>query len=378
MNTKICKQDYWNENEKIGVDRNFGITKVTVPARIDFIGGWTDMPPYYFDYDAAVLNSTLAFFPSAPKTRKPDYAMKVVIRNSDRFCVTENSQTVKLKNNFLISEILKFLSLKRPKIHIFIFNIIPVGSGLGGSSLYITTILSALLCFYEGFSEKLLSPPSLKELINDTLMIEQKAASGGGWQDQIGGIFPGVKLIETFPGRKNQYKISFVEDYQTVKLLNDSLLMIDSNIQRKFSMHSLIREKILSKDKVTLRILRQICFNARLGYKALCEKKYEMFWSLLTSSWDMVNKAEGRSAITEISVLKKLCGGDLVGLKMAGAGGGGFILAAFRDSQKKDYYSCLIRKLLPSFQVYKPILGKDGLVIKQKDVEHKIKKMNNL
>jgi fucokinase len=33
-----------------------------------------------------------------------------------------------------------------------------------------------------------------------TSILEQRMCTGGGWQDQVGGIMPGVKLIRTQPG----------------------------------------------------------------------------------------------------------------------------------------------------------------------------------
>ena len=37
-----------------------------------------------------------------------------------------------------------------------------------------------------------------------TLLLEQLVTTGGGWQDQAGGLFPGVKLIQTLPGLANR------------------------------------------------------------------------------------------------------------------------------------------------------------------------------
>lgn len=39
---------------------------------------------------------------------------------------------------------------------------------------------------------------------NRTLVLEQLLTTGGGWQDQYGGILQGVKLLQTQPGACQQ------------------------------------------------------------------------------------------------------------------------------------------------------------------------------
>ena len=38
------------------------------------------------------------------------------------------------------------------------------------------------------------------EICNRTLILEQLLATGGGWQDQYGGVLRGVKLLQTHAG----------------------------------------------------------------------------------------------------------------------------------------------------------------------------------
>lgn len=44
-------------------------------------------------------------------------------------------------------------------------------------------------------------------------MLEQLLTSGGGWQDQQGGIFHGVKLLESDRGFIQKPLISWLPDY---------------------------------------------------------------------------------------------------------------------------------------------------------------------
>ena len=70
---------------------------------------------------------------------------------------------------------------------------IPKGSGLGTSSILAATLLGALADLTSLGWDRV-------EIARRTLALEQMLTSGGGWQDQVGGVFPGVKLTETRPG----------------------------------------------------------------------------------------------------------------------------------------------------------------------------------
>jgi len=70
---------------------------------------------------------------------------------------------------------------------------VPKGSGLGTSSILAATILGGLSeCCSLGWDNY--------EVAYRTLLLEQLLTTGGGWQDQFGGITEGVKLIESTSG----------------------------------------------------------------------------------------------------------------------------------------------------------------------------------
>ncbi len=69
---------------------------------------------------------------------------------------------------------------------------LPMGSGLGTSSILAATVLRA-------FSEMLGSPPDDQSLSDQVMRLEQLMTTGGGWQDQAGGIFSGRKVVISAP-----------------------------------------------------------------------------------------------------------------------------------------------------------------------------------
>ena len=70
---------------------------------------------------------------------------------------------------------------------------IPRGSGLGTSSILAAAVVKGLLRIIDG-------DESNENVARLVLLLEQIMGTGGGWQDQIGGLYPGIKLTTSFPG----------------------------------------------------------------------------------------------------------------------------------------------------------------------------------
>ena len=258
----------------------------------------------------------------------------------------------------MIRNTLEFLSLDHPPLRITIANSIPKGSGLGGSSLLTASILSALLGAYRGVRYV---RDHLCELTGNVLLIEQMMGSGGGWQDQIGGMFPGVKLIGVSPSDPCRYSIAYLE--RSVEELNRRSLIIDTRIQRKAAriLYS-IRQKYLDRDPRTLDTLDSIAVNARLGFRLLEDGNIRDFAALLSESWERVNDIESGS-IEPVERIRRICGNDLHGMKIGGAGGGGFILAIFSDPEARAHYRGRIHDEYSNCLIHEPIFGIPGLAL---------------
>jgi len=95
-------------------------------------------------------------------------------------------------------------------IDLTLFSAVPAGSGLGTSSILgsaVITCLSRML----GVEGDIMECRLREELFNRTLYMEQLMTTGGGWQDQIGGVVGGVKHITTEPGLFQVPKISWTD-----------------------------------------------------------------------------------------------------------------------------------------------------------------------
>ena len=77
---------------------------------------------------------------------------------------------------------------------------------LGTSSILAATVLGALSDFCGLAWDK-------NEIGNRTLILEQLLTTGGGWQDQYGGVLHGLKLLQTGEGFHQNPSVRWLPEY---------------------------------------------------------------------------------------------------------------------------------------------------------------------
>ena len=183
------------------------------PVRIDIAGGWTDTPPYCLMEGGNVINLAIELNGQPPLQAyiRPSKELRIVLRSIDLGAMEAVETSEQLKdfmhvgspfsipkaalvlagfgNGVLKGELEAFGS----GIEITLLSAIPAGSGLGTSSILAATVLGALNDFCGLGWDK-------NEIGHRTLMLEQMLTTGGGWQDQFGGVLGGVKLLQTGRG----------------------------------------------------------------------------------------------------------------------------------------------------------------------------------
>jgi hypothetical protein len=185
------------------------------PVRIDLAGGWTDTPPYCLMEGGRVLNIAIELNGQPPLQTyvKPCKEHHIVLRSID-LGASEVVKTYEeladfnhVGSPFSIPKAALVLAGFQPGfsqeqfdtlehqlqafgcgIEVTLLSAIPAGSGLGTSSLLASTVLGALNDFCGLMWDK-------NEIGRRTLVLEQLLTTGGGWQDQYGGLLHGVKLL---------------------------------------------------------------------------------------------------------------------------------------------------------------------------------------
>ena len=139
-------------------------------------------------------------------------------------------------------------------------------------------------------------------------------STGGGWQDQVGGLTEGIKFIRSNPGIHQELKVEYVQlSEATKKELKERFALIYTG-QRRLA-RNLLRDVVGSY------------IGARPKSVQALEKRGSVdgFAELLNEHWELSKQLDAGSTNTCIDQMLIACQDLICGQFIAGAGGGGFL-----------------------------------------------------
>lgn len=210
--------------------------KVTVnlPVRVDFVGGWSDTPPWSLERPGCVLNMAINLEGSLPVGTciettntsgvlfNDDAGNELHIKDLNSITTPfDSADPFRLvKSALLVTGIIHDHILTVFGLKIKTWANVPRGSGLGTSSILAAAVVKGLLQITEG-------DESNENVARLVLVLEQLMGTGGGWQDQIGGLYPGIKFTTSFPGIPLRLQvIPLLPTPQLVSELQNRLLVV--------------------------------------------------------------------------------------------------------------------------------------------------------
>ncbi len=321
-------------------------------ARIDFGGGWTDTPPYSLEHGGTVVNASVTLrgdYPIVAEAHlldRPELLLEssdlgTIIRPktaSEVLAYDRPADPYSMHKAALVflgivpgdtppeTDIVDVLRGHGHGLHLRTATCIPRGSGLGTSSIVAGAVLRCL-------SGVMGLEPSVEELYDQVLCLEQMITTGGGWQDQIGGLAGGIKLITTQPGLP---QVADVQHVALTPLLHESLdsrLRLVYTGQRRLAKDLLRRmmRRYMSRDPDMLVMLRDIAGLALNMRDALVCADLDSLGRLLAEHWQINVRMDPDCTNAFIDGLLDACEPYSVGAKLAGAGGGGFAIVIAAD-----------------------------------------------
>ena len=342
---------HYNDQCKIVVDKH----TVKLPLRVNWGGGWSDTPPYCMEHGGTVLNAAILLNGELPVevTLERLEERKIVFDSRDmdvygEFDTLEPLQRTgdpydpfALQKAALIAcgilpaeggdlkEILKRLG-GGFRMNSEVTNV-PKGSGLGTSSILSGACVKAIFEFMGiEYTED--------DLYSHVLCMEQIMATGGGWQDQVGGLSKGIKYITTMPGIDQQIKVQHVEiSEETKKELNERFVLIYTG-QRRLA-RNLLRDVVgryVGNEPDSLYALNEIQRVAALMRFELERGHVDDFASLLDYHWDLSRKVDAGSTNTLIDQIFGSIEDMIAGRLVCGAGGGGFLQVVLKKGVTKE------------------------------------------
>ena len=325
------------------------------PARIDLAGGWTDTPPYCMNEGGNVVNMAVELNGQPPLQVyvKPCKDYHVVLRSIDLGAVEivrtfdEMAHFTQIGSPFSIPKAALVLAGFQPGfsmesyasleeqlkafgagMEITLLSAIPAGSGLGTSSILASTVLGAVSDFCGLNWDK-------NEIGHRTLILEQLLTTGGGWQDQYGGVLHGVKLLQTTSGMNQNPQVRWLPDFLfTSPEYQKCHLLYYTGITRvaKNILGEIVRGMFLNSTE-HLNLLGQMKSHALDLYEAIQCGNFDEMGRLVGKSWEL-NKAldagtNPSSVEAVISRIHDFC----LGYKLPGAGGGGYLYMIAKDPE---------------------------------------------
>ena len=323
------------------------------PVRIDIAGGWTDTPPYCLMEGGNVVNLAIELNGQPPLQTyiRPCKEPHIILRSIDLGAMEKVSTYEELADYHHVGSPFSipkaalalagflpafseesFATLEEQLrafgcgIEITSLSAIPAGSGLGTSSLLASTILGALSDFCGLAWDK-------DEIGHRTLVLEQLLTTGGGWQDQFGGILQGVKLLQTERGFAQQPVVRWLPDNLfTQPEYAACHLLYYTGITRtaKRLLTEIVRRMFLNQH-TELSLLREMKQHAMDMYEAIQRNDFMEMGRLVRKSWQQnqlidsgTNPAEVQRIVSQVD---DLC----LGYKLSGAGGGGYLYMVAKD-----------------------------------------------
>lgn len=327
---------------------------VELPLRVNWGGGWSDTPPYCNEHGGTVLNAAILLNGEKPvlvKLERMD-ELKVVFDSRDMDVHGEFEEIGELQRTgdpfdpFALQKAcllacgiipMKGHSLKEILerlgggfvMHSEVTNV-PKGSGLGTSSILSAACVKAVFEFMGiGYTEE--------DLYSHVLAMEQIMSTGGGWQDQVGGVTPGLKYITSMPGIDQKLKVVHVEIPEKAKKELDERFCLIYTGQRRLA-RNLLRDVIgryAGNEPDSVFALEEIQKVAALMRFELERGNVDGFAKLLDYHWKLSKKVDAGSSNTLIeqifSSIEELIDGRLV----CGAGGGGFLQVILKKGVTK-------------------------------------------
>lgn len=356
-------------------------------VRLDLYGGWTDTPPVCFEHGGSVFNVALNIEGELPlrvqgsieAVKAPSTAANapvIIIQLSAD--VSDDSSRVELRSlhdlhNFgdpsapgaLVKCALLAMGIIRladangsapnleaqltlaywsgkteegianstpPFVRLHVSCWVALGSVSQGTGLGVSSILAAdLVLLFARLFDRVYTPQAVAFLV---LRVEQMLSTCGGWQDQVGGIWPGFKIAHSPRGLPLRLDVQPLRmDPRLIAEFNSHLLLVHTgmprlarNLLRTVLDHWATRDPHLVSlfDRLEAGAPRMAALVAR-GAWADVGRMLSEYWSIKRTLATSPVAGSPPAEPAHVSAFLAATSSLVLGASLAGAGGGGFL-----------------------------------------------------
>ncbi|KAF9942134.1 hypothetical protein BGZ65_008779 [Modicella reniformis] len=336
----------------------------SAPARIDLAGGWTDTIPIAHEHGGKVVNVAVRVNNRAPYTVKArrtealilslsykpneppkhyhsleqirDHADPLVPCALLKACIVASGIlgiTPRRHDDVPYKTLAEVLKHSGGGLELTIRSSLPLGSGMGTSSILAAAILAVL--------KTLMGEPYTKDdLVYQTLEVEQMMNTGGGWQDQVGGILPGFKVSTCelgLPIQINTRQIDLPGEF--IDSFNARVLLIFTGQTRLAK--NLLQTVLMNwagQEPVVVETMDRLVKDATECEYVLSKGDMAGIGAIL-SKYFTDKRFLSSTTLSNPPVLARLLthlDPYIEGASLAGAGGGGFLVALLKSNLSRE------------------------------------------
>lgn len=336
------------------------------PVRIDIAGGWTDTPPFCLMEGGNVINLAIELNGQPPLQTyvKPCRDHHIILRSIDLGASEVITTFEELRDfhhvgsPFSIPKAALALAGFLPEysaeqyqslaqqlaafgcgIEVTLLSAIPAGSGLGTSSLLASTVLGAINDFCGLMWDK-------NEIGRRTLVLEQLLTTGGGWQDQFGGLLQGIKLLQTGKGFDQNPVVRWLpSSLYTQPEYRACHLLYYTGITRtaKKILAEIVRRMFLNQHD-ELALLREMKQHTIDMFEAIQRENFDEMGRLVRKTWQQNQLLDSGTNPAEVARLTSLVDDLCLGYKLPGAGGGGYLYMVAKDPEAAARIKQILRE----------------------------------
>ena len=311
------------------------IIRSRAPIRIDFAGGWTDVPPFSEREGGAIVNASINRYTYATLVPHDDDAIRIISADFEKYVEVANYRDLEYDGNLdLIKAALRVLDITMG-MDIYVRCDAPPGSGTGSSS----SISVALIGLLNQLQRVKLSPHEVAKMAR-TLEIRELNIAGGK-QDYYASALGGINFLEFEDPSVSSSRLQLAQ--ATLHDMEKQLILCYTGQSRlsgdiiKTVMGAYERGEKSTVD--ALRNLKRIAYETK---NALLAGNLADFAALLEENWHnqkQLDPSVSNARIDHLFATAKRAGA--IGGKACGAGGGGCILFYCGENQEH-----LVRKAL--------------------------------
>lgn len=312
------------------------------PFRISFVGGGTDFPAFFRQHGGAVLSSAIDKYLYVIVQKR--YFDDLIYVN---YSIKEIASNVEKIQHNLVRECLKKTGILKGVEITTVADIPIAGTGLGSSSSLTVGLLNALYLF-KGIQR------STEELAREACEIElEKVKSPIGIQDQYIAAYGGLKRFNFRKDGNVEVKPIAIPESKFRQLSHNLMLFYTYKTRKSETILRAQSNNIGKKQEELLGLKR---FVDKLEQCLLSSENLHEFGKILHENWFLKKRLANKISNPEIDEMyEQALSAGAVGGKIAGAGGGGFLIL-YCPQEKQD----AVRKALAGYRELHFHLAQDG------------------